>query len=277
MIVKIVVPVHNRLEQTKILIDSLRNQVVDHQLHILVVNDGSTDGTKNWLSAQHDIEVLTGDGSLLWGGAVDLALRHLRLNSHKEDWVLLMNNDTVVDSDFVKKMLEVAYGFPSAVVSGAVYDVEDKPTLLSIGLCIDAWRFRTSDILETKTAWQNTGVVEAPALSGRGLLIPMAVIDAVRSTRPWLFPHYRADYDLTMRIRKRGWRLLVALNCPVYSKNEFGSQYKTNHWLGGLIDLKSTSFGPALCVFWWTASTWMQRLTMPLRVIVFWLLPWLRR
>ena len=51
-----VVVTFNRLPMLKDLIESLRHQEnVEHK--IIVVNNGSTDGTTEWLAEQSDIEV----------------------------------------------------------------------------------------------------------------------------------------------------------------------------------------------------------------------------
>lgn len=67
MTINIVIPVYNRLECTKRIVACLRTQAVDEELKILVVDDGSTDGTAEYLSLQHDIEVIQGDSTLWWG------------------------------------------------------------------------------------------------------------------------------------------------------------------------------------------------------------------
>ena len=60
-----VVVTFNRLNDLKVCIDALRNQTYK-QLDILVVNNGSTDGTKEWLAQQNDVNVIN-QGNL--GGA----------------------------------------------------------------------------------------------------------------------------------------------------------------------------------------------------------------
>ena len=75
MHIHIVIPVHNRIESTKIIIDCLRTQTIRNLLKIIVVDDGSTDETAEWLKKQPDIETLCGNGNLLWAGAVNLAIK----------------------------------------------------------------------------------------------------------------------------------------------------------------------------------------------------------
>ena len=74
MNISVVIPSYNRKEFLKRSIDSVINQTIK-PFEIIVVDDGSTDGTSNWLKKQNDIETLKGNGKLLWAGAVNLAIK----------------------------------------------------------------------------------------------------------------------------------------------------------------------------------------------------------
>jgi GT2 family glycosyltransferase len=274
--IHVVVPVFNRLALTQALIACLRRQALNQTLRILIVNDGSTDGSADWLAAQSDIDVLLGDGSLFWGGAVDLAVRHLQAKAAPEDWVLLMNNDTIVADDFVQCLLDAALTHAPAAVGSVIRDEADHAHLLSIGANVDAWRLLTRDILDTDQTKATASVVEVDALSGRGVLFPMAGLIAAGGMRPRALPHYLADYEVSVRVRKSGWRLLVLPSAAVYSGDDYGSTWRALSWRDRFFSVRSPLYLPAVLVFWWEASSWLQRLTLPLRLPLFILFPRLR-
>lgn len=278
MTVHVVVPVFNRLAMTQSLVACLRQQRLDEALHLLVVDDGSTDGSGDWLAAQADIEVLQGDGSLFWGGAIDLALHHLQPRVPPTDWVLFMNNDTQVDADFVRALLRTASAHAPAAVGSVIRDQEQPAHLLSIGARIDAWRIRTFDLLDVAAAdasWPPS--LEVDALSGRGVLFPMAGLVAAGGMRPRVLPHYLADYELSLRVRAQGWKLLVSTEAAVLSAPEYGNMRRAATWHERLWSIRSPWYLPALVAFWWEASNWPQRLTIPFRLPLFALFPRLRR
>lgn len=278
MSVHVIVPVFNRLALTQSLVACMRKQILNQALRILIVNDGSTDGTPEWLAAQNDIEVLNGDGSLFWGGAVDLALRHLQTKAASRDWVLLINNDTTVADDFVQRLLDAAQAHAPAAVGSVIRDEADHDRLLSIGVRVDAWRLLTCDLLDQAKAQPVSNiVVEVDALSGRGVLFPIVGLNATGGMRPRALPHYLADYEISLRVRKQGWRLLVSTAAAVYSSEDYGNQRRIPSWRDKFFSVRSPWYLPALLVFWWEASNWLQRLTLPLRLPLFILFPRLRK
>lgn len=278
MTVHVVIPVFNRLAMTQSLVACMREQKLDEPLHLLVVDDGSTDGSGAWLAAQPDIDVLQGDGSLFWGGAIDLAVQHLQARVPQTDWVLFMNNDTLVDANFVQVLLGAATDRAPAAVGSVIRDQAQPAHLLSIGARIDAWRIRTFDVLDVSSAdvsWPAT--IEVDALSGRGVLFPIAALTAAGGMRPRLLPHYLADYELSLRVRARGWRLLVSSEAAVLSAPEYGNMRRASTWRERLWSIRSPWYLPALVTFWWEASNWPQRMTIPLRITLFALFPRLRK
>ena len=62
MTINIIIPVFNRINQTKKIIANLRAQKTSEKIKILIIDDGSTDGTSNWLSLQNDLFFLKGNG-----------------------------------------------------------------------------------------------------------------------------------------------------------------------------------------------------------------------
>lgn len=277
MTVHVVIPVFNRLALTQQLVACLRQQQTRHTLRLLVVDDGSTDETPAWLADQNDIRVLPGDGSLFWGGAVDAAVRHLEINAAPGDWLLLMNNDTTVDSFFVQRLLEAATAHGRAAVGSIIRDQAKPDKVLSIGPRIDPWRFVTSDLLSSRTRREDPATIPVDALSGRGVLYPMASLLAAGGMRPRLLPHYLADYELAVRVRKAGWQLLVSTEAAVYSTDEYGSTKRSMSWRERLLSVRSPAYLPAVTTFWWEASSWLQRLTLPLRLTLFLAFPRLRK
>jgi len=278
MTVHVIVPVFNRLALTQAMMSCLRAQETDEPLNVIVVDDGSTDGTGEWLAEQQDIQVLKGNGQLFWGGAVNLALKQILEENPSTDWLLLMNNDTLVDPRFVQTLLSTAQAHRPAAIGSVIRDQRDPSRVLSAGTRINASQITVNDaLLDSPPPWPNDAVIEVDALSGRGTLFPLAEVRAAGGMRPRLLPHYFADYELSFRVRRAGCRLLVATGAAVLSEDDYGSQRRFSSILDRFLSIRSPYFAPALVTFWWEASNWTQRLMLPLRLPLFMLWPRLRK
>ena len=264
MTVHVLIPVFNRLEMTRIMINQLRSQILDEDLTITVIDDGSTDGTAEFLREQSDIQILEGDGNLWWGGAISLALRHVLPRAPDNDWVIFVNNDTEIRSDFVQRLLNTARLHAPAAVGSVVRDIIFPHDLISVGPSIDSWRLMVEDAGERNQS--ANGVVAVDALSGRGVIYPVAALRAVGGMRPQWLPHYLADYELSLRVRAYGCKLLVTKDAAVYSVNEFGASYRPNNITGRFFSVKSPTYLPAQVAFWWQANSPIGRITLPFRL-----------
>lgn len=264
MTVHVLMPVFNRLALTKRVVQCLRQQLVDERLRIVIVDDGSTDGSAEWLAVQTDVNVLHGDGSLWWGGAIQLALEDALKNGSPADSVVFVNNDTTFDQDFIQNLLSVARSHAPAAVGSVIRD-EDQPTrLLSIGAVLDTWRLKVRDVLpEPRTLGMDASQVhQVDALSGRGVLYPLKAFRRAGSMRPRWLPHYLADYELSIRVRNAGYRLVVSEKAAVLSANEFGNAHRAKSIREELFSVRSASYLPANLIFWWEASSLPEKLTL---------------
>jgi|688.fasta_scaffold173033_3 GT2 family glycosyltransferase len=263
MTVHVIIPVYNRLPLTRLVIDCLRAQQLDEALRIIVIDDGSTDGTAQWLAGLAEITVLKGDGSLWWAGAIELGLRHVLQTAGRADWVLFCNNDTTFDKNFIRQLLEIGYQSAPVAVGSAICDSKDTERLLSIGPLLDSWRLKISDKLgRPRIRNRNAGPHTVDALSGRGTIYPVSAFQAIGCMKPLFLPHYLADYELSVRVRKAGYELLVSEDAVVFSNEDFGNSYNATNLWRRFFEIRSPHYLPATLAFWWRVSTFIERLTL---------------
>ena len=281
MIINIIIPVFNRLEDTKNIIYYLRNQVTLNKLKIIIVNDGSTDGTKEWLDKQKDIIILNGNGYLYWAGAVNEAIKYiLRNNINDDDWVLFLNNDVTIEPNFINTLLKVGLEFYPAAV-GSVIKNESTKKLISIGPKLLPWKLVVDDLIYKGFRYcKDSVILNVDAISGRGALFPIKSIIDTKGFKPLFIPHYFADYEFSIRVKKKGYKLVNSLKSIVYSSEDFDQvikKRKKEYLFFKLFSRKSSSLIYAKFLFWWEASNNIQRLSLPLRIILFIIKPGLRK
>lgn len=88
-------------------------------LHIIVTEDGCTDGTSEMLARDFpEVEVLHGDGSLFWNGGMRLAFGHALDKGY--DFYLWVNDDTTLYPDCLTGLLETHHQLQSESGMGGI-------------------------------------------------------------------------------------------------------------------------------------------------------------
>ncbi len=270
------IPVFNRLPHTQRVIESLRAQTCANDVSIVVINDGSTDGTREFLAVQADVVTLQGDGSLWWGGAIDLGLRHILPTAGSDDFVLFLNNDTWFAPDYIETLVRVSRGGGGAAVGSVIHEENRDDPLVSIGPRININRIAVWDLLAELPAEERRApkaIYRVDALSGRGTLYPVALFRTCGGMRPSLLPHYLADYEIAMRFaRDAKTPLLVSSEAIVFSPMVYGNEVALLGWRERLFGQRSSSNIIRRLAFYGMIGSPIQRLSSPLRLAYFWLL-----
>jgi GT2 family glycosyltransferase len=219
----VVIPVHNRKEFTRDCLNSLYEQTIPVGL-IIVVDDGSTDGTAEMIRSEFpEVAILSGDGNLFWTAAINLGIVYA-LNKDA-DYILTMNNDTVASPDFVEKMVEAASTKPHAILGAFDRDIKTKRPYY--GGEIINWQKGSSEfLLNILPPEKQNGLHEVSLYPGRGLLIPRIVFDTIGLFAEDKLPHYMADYDFTLQARKSGFEVFCNYDAVVYTYPEEGGDHK---------------------------------------------------
>ena len=114
----VVIPVLNQLRYTRQCVDSLLAHGIAAE-SLLVIDNGSTDETPQWLAAQPALRSVRNPVNLGCGGAWTQGA--LLSDS---DWVVLLNNDIVCAHDFVGAQIDAAERLGLQVVSPALVEME---------------------------------------------------------------------------------------------------------------------------------------------------------
>lgn len=282
MAVYALMPVFNRLALTRQAIDSLRQQRgVD--VRIVVIDDGSTDGTPDFLASQQDLIVLQGNGDLWWGGAMDLAMRHVHPLLAPGDYLLFVNNDTSFGPEFVASLVSASQSNGNAAVGCIVRDADDPSRVLTVGARANLDKFQIREIATdldlTRLASPQAArgeVLAVDFLPGRGTLFPGNVLDRVGYMRPRLLPHYRADYEFSDRVRRAGFALVVSLGSALLTHDAFGTEKKIPSFWQRNFGKGSADNRLHTYVFFSLVGPWQLRITAVPRLLAYVGLPVLR-
>ncbi len=215
--VEIISPVFNRCEDTLRCLRSIANSDLSGiDAHIIIVDDGSTDGTAERVTeAFPDVEIVRGDGTLWYTGGTNLGLESaLR---HEPDYILAINNDQVFDEKCIRLMVECAERHPGSVVGSLLctWDVPHRIFQVS-----PRWELKVGGYRHwfKQTVWT---VPEKPweveIVVGNCVLYPARAVREAGLMNVSKFPQY-GDAEYTPRMRRMGWKLLIEPRARVFCK-----------------------------------------------------------
>ena len=118
MSVSVVIPLFNQLSYTKICLESLRT-AGGVESEIIVIDNGSTDGTEEYLASLPGLSVVRNPENLGCAAAWNQGVRA----SHG-DWVVILNNDVIVSPGWLEGLLEFAEEKGMDIVSPAIREGE---------------------------------------------------------------------------------------------------------------------------------------------------------
>ena len=221
----IVIAVFNRLKFTKDCLESLQKQSY-RNFQVIVVDDGSTDGTYQYLKENYpEIMILQGDGNLWWTGATNLGVKKaLELSSSPDDYILTLNNDLIVADDYLAQLIHVSIQQKPCIVGSVSVNINNESKVVFAGLKwnkITAKYSKPKEFTNCYNELQSHNLfIQSDLLPGRGTLIPIDLFKQIGLFDEKNFPHYAADDDFSLRGRKSGLKLLVATNAVVKSHVE---------------------------------------------------------
>jgi GT2 family glycosyltransferase len=213
--IEIVATVHNRKEITLQCLKSLSRINNDGlAVHSIIVDDGSTDGTSDAIRAEFpEVEIVQGNGNLWYTEGTNVGVR--AAFKHDPDYVLMINDDSVFDANFLKCMVETAQKHPRSVI-GSLLLLWDQPhKLFQVAPVWDTW-------LGGWRHWQSQTVWTIPdkpwnvdLIVGNCVLVPVEAYSEAGLMNSKRYPNF-GDAEFTPRLKKMEWQLLIDPRARVF-------------------------------------------------------------
>ncbi len=213
--VTVIVLAWNELEHTRRCLAALRRSLPPGLAEIVLVDNGSTDGTAAWAAAQPDLVLLRNAGNRGFGPANNQAAEVAR-----GEYLLLLNNDTEPQFGWLERLVAAADADPGLGAVAARLVAPDG-RLLEAGAVINADATCTNRGREAPDGTHCYAVpVEVPYASACGLLVRRDAFRAAGGFDDRYAPAYYEDVDLCVALRAAGWRVAVEPRaCVVHAES----------------------------------------------------------
>lgn len=205
----ILIPVHNRKQITLACLESLHKINSLRNYCVVVIDDGSTDGTGTTIAHHYpEVKILSGDGNLWWTGAIVKGMQYAY--SKGAEYFIWLNDDCQLSSKALVDLVRFCQEHPGAIVGCQGMEL-NQPTQLAFGGKRKTWQgYR---FIQVPTGQ----VVPCDLLSGNLVCIPRCVVDKIGYPNSVLTPHYGGDSLFLMRAKKAGFPIYVDNRNLVFS------------------------------------------------------------
>lgn len=206
----------NRCEDTLACLASLTK--LDYpRLRLLLVDNGSSDETPLVVSQQFpDVEIIVNERNLGFASGCNVGLRHALKRG--ADYVFLLNNDTFVDPAALSHLIDLAHPKDVGMVIPKIYYAAEPTRIWSVGGMRHPWTIEDTgngrgqiDVGQWDEVIERDYVVACALLLSRRFLTEVGLFDE-------RFFMYYEDFDLSLRARQAGFRLLLSPQARVWHK-----------------------------------------------------------
>ena len=232
---------------------------------VLAVDDGSTDGCGAAVAeAFPNVRILRGDGNLWCNGGFNFGIGDCLRRGL--EYVLLLNNDTVIAPDALGFLMETERRQSPCVVGSVVASSTSPETVRYAGSMMD-WS-TGQPTLRYAGAMLSTlpsAPLSVDSMGFQGVLIPRPVFDSVGLIDNSTFKHYFGDTDFYLRAADCGFPILIdgrsVVREDLATKGRSGPEPTLRGFAVNLFSIRSIAHLPSRYRFfrrhaprpWWVA------------------------
>lgn len=186
---------------------------------IVVVDNGSSDGSQRIIKEKFPyVELIENRENLGFSRGNNVAIRYALRK--KVDYVLLLNNDTVVHRHLLKELVEVAeISTKIGIVGPKIYYYDNPKTIWFAGGLINLKRGTVRHIGKNENdIGQFDEVKEVDYVTGCALMIKREVIEKIGLLDEDYSPIYYEDTDWGIKAMKKGYKCVYVPKAKLWHK-----------------------------------------------------------
>lgn len=221
---------YNGLEDTMEFISSV-NHIEYPNYHIVIVDNASTKGDLDSIPVGEHLTVLRSDKNLGFSGGNNLGIDYAL--KHGADYIVLINNDTVVEPDFLNNAIAYLQENPNiGVLTGKIMYAKQQNSFWYAGGILNYWRGRAYHIgSNEEDQGQYNQIREISFCTGCLMIIPRgAIIDVGMMSEEYFL--YFEDTEYSARFTEKSYKIVYHPGVKIYHKvsASTGSSSPTYHY-----------------------------------------------
>jgi len=232
MDLSIIIVSYNKKDLTTACVESIYRTCGDIKVDVIVVDNGSTDGTPEALAKNFpSITIIRNATNLGFAAANNQGMKIAR-----GKYILLLNNDAILHSNSLQVMISFLEAHPQAGAVGPQLlnedgtiqrSTDDEPSLRR--LVLNGILNRSSYLRRrighlSYLHWSHESLKEVPMVIGACIMVRKVVVEAVGGLDEQFFM-YLDDTDWCMRIRRAGWKIFYLPEATVTHLGGRSSDY----------------------------------------------------
>ena len=244
MKIAVVFTCFNRKDQTYKCITNLTDNNGEHVISFVVVDDGSTDGTKEMLAElkeKHNIFVVNTENKFYSAG-MRMGMEHLLNQSTQYDYIMMINDDVEFKEGCISLLISQSIQQDGAVIVGTI--ANSKGQWINQDGLKNYGAVKYTEGVKYITLGVEDWHIEADCFNANCVLIPYGAFKktgAIDST----YRHSLGDFDYGFALKRNGYRIYsskeIVGNCDRNSRK--GTWMDSNNSIKKRIKLKESVKG----------------------------------
>jgi len=206
--VSIVILNWNQKDKTLACLHSLKKISYPHY-EIVLVDNGSTDDSVSAIRKEFpEIKVIENRRNLGVAGGRNVGIGYVQKEG--TDFLLFLDNDTIVDKDFITEMVKAGENDERVgILTGKIYFYSEPKKIWCAGCSLNLYRRHISAIgYDEIDKGQYDELREVDHVAGCCLMIKKKVIDEIGLLDQNFIEYFTEDTDWCLRAKKKGYKVV---------------------------------------------------------------------
>ena len=184
---------------------SLAELVIHRPPEIIVVDNGSTDASVDYVTGQYpEVRLIRTGRNLGFSGGMNVGIA-----AANGDTVVLLNNDIVVEPDWLQELIDaMAIDSTIGIAGCRIYYSEGTLLQHAGGDVVFPLGYTTHYGYRQEDSEAHDRMIDVPYVTGAAMAIRRALLDEIGMLDEGFYPAYYEDVDICFRARDAGWRVV---------------------------------------------------------------------